>query len=115
MTARMWPQAATYTGTAPALSDSSNAFEDANTAITDGDLNVASAAERTDLFDTVHEATFGDIIHSEPVVVYYPDPDNDPGTNDEKTMIYAGANDGILHAIDDDNGSEAWGLANGFL
>ena len=74
----------TYTGTAPALSDSSNAFEDANTVITDGDLNVASAAERTDLFDTVHEATFGDIIHSEPVVVYYPDPDNDPGTNDEK-------------------------------
>jgi len=100
----------TYTGTAPALSDSSNAFEDANTAITDGDLNVASAGERTDLFDTVHGATFGDIIHSEPVVVYYPDPDNNPGTNDEKTMIYAGANDGILHAIDDDNGSEAWGF-----
>ena len=100
----------TYTGTAAALNDATNAFEDANTAITDGDLNVASAAERTALFDTVHDGAFGDIIHSEPVVVYYPDPDNDPGTNDEKTMIYAGANDGILHAIDDDDGSEAWGF-----
>jgi len=44
------------------------------------------------------------------VVVYYPDPDNNPVTNDEKTMIYSGANDGILHAIDDDDGSEIWGL-----
>jgi type IV pilus assembly protein PilY1 len=100
----------TYTGTVAALSDASNAFADANTAITDGDLNVASAAERTALFDTVHDGVFGDIIHSEPVVVYYPDPDNNPGTNDEKTMIYAGANDGVLHAIDDDNGSEVWGF-----
>ena len=100
----------TYTGTAAALTDSSNAFEDANTAITNEDLNVGSAAERQALFNMVHDGAFGDIIHSEPVVVYYPDPDGDPGTNDEKTMIYAGANDGILHAIDDDNGSEAWGF-----
>jgi len=100
----------TYTGTAALLSDASNAFEDANTAITDADLNVASAAERQALFNMVHDGAFGDIIHSEPVVVYYPDPDNDPATNDEKTMIYRGANDGVLHAIDDDDGSEIWGF-----
>lgn len=100
----------TYTGTAAALTDASNAFEDANAAITNTDLNVANATERAALFNTVHEGAFGDIIHSEPVVVYYPDPDNNPATNDEKTMIYAGANDGILHAIDDDDGSEAWGF-----
>ena len=100
----------TYTGTAAALTDSSNAFENANGAITDTDLNVANATERAALFDDVHDGVFGDIIHSEPVVVYYPDPDNNPATNDEKTMIYTGANDGILHAIDDDDGSEAWGF-----
>ena len=100
----------TYTGTVAALNDTSNAFEIANTAITNAGLGVANATERQALFDTVHEGAFGDIIHSEPVVVYYPDPDNNPGTNDEKTMIYSGANDGILHAIDDDDGSEAWGF-----
>ncbi len=100
----------TYTGTAAALTDPSNDFEDANTAVSNADLNVGSTAERQALFNTVHEGTFGDIIHAEPVVVYYPDPDGDPGTDDAKTMIYSGANDGILHAIDDDNGSEAWGF-----
>ena len=100
----------TYTGTAAALTDSSNAFEDANATISDADLNVASATERTAVFNTVHDGAFGDIIHSEPIVVYYPDPDNNPATYDEKTMIYAGANDGILHALDDLNGSEAWGF-----
>ncbi len=100
----------TYTGTAAALNDASNAFENTNTAITDADLGVANATERQALFDSVHDGAFGDIIHSEPVVVYYPDPDNNPSTDDAKTMIYAGANDGILHAIDDDDGSEAWGF-----
>jgi len=100
----------TYTGTAAALADASNAFEDANAAISNADLNVANATERAALIDSVHDGVFGDIIHSEPVVVYYPDPDNNPATDDEKTLIYAGANDGILRAIDDDDGSEAWGF-----
>jgi len=41
-------------------------------------------------------------------VVYYPDPDGNSATDDDKTLIFAGANDGMLHCIDDDNGSEAW-------
>lgn len=100
----------TYTGSDALLTDSSNAFVNGNSAITNADLDVADAAERQELFDTVHSGTFGDIIHAEPVVVYYPDPDNDPDTSDQRTMIYAGANDGILHAIDDDSGSEEWGF-----
>jgi type IV pilus assembly protein PilY1 len=100
----------TYTGSVAALTDTANAFVDSNTNITDSDLGVGSSAERTDLFTSIHETGLGDIIHSEPAVVYYPDPDGDPDTDDAKTMIYSGANDGILHAFDDDDGSETWGL-----
>ncbi len=100
----------TYTGSAAALTHSSNAFVDSNAGITDQDLGVASSAERTDLFNAVHGAGLGDIIHSEPAVVHYPDPDGNPATDDAKTLIYSGSNDGILHAFDDDDGSEIWGF-----
>jgi len=100
----------TYTGSVTALTDAANAFVDANTNITDADLGAGSSAERTDLFTAIHSAGLGDIIHSEPAVVYYPDPDGDPNTDDAQTMIYSGANDGILHAFDDADGSEAWGF-----
>jgi type IV pilus assembly protein PilY1 len=100
----------TYTGSDPLLTASSNSFVDANTAITTAALNVASDTEKQDLIDSIHNGTLGDIIHSEPVVVYYPDPDNNPSTDDQKTMIFSGSNDGILHCIDDDDGSEAWGF-----
>jgi type IV pilus assembly protein PilY1 len=98
----------TYTGSQNLLADSANAFTDTNTAITNALLDVASDTERQDVIALVRGGTFGDIIHSEPVVVYYPDPDGNEATDDDKTMIYAGANDGLLHCIDDDDGSEAW-------
>lgn len=41
----------------------------------------------------------GDILHSEPKVVRY---------NDSTTMVYFGANDGMLHAVLDSDGTEAW-------
>jgi len=98
----------TYTGgTEKTLTDGSNAFTNANTALTNAALSVADDTERQDLINTVRDSWFGDIIHSEPVVVYY-DPDGIPATNDEKTLIYTGANDGMLHCIDDDDGSEIW-------
>jgi type IV pilus assembly protein PilY1 len=100
----------THTGSIADLTDTANAFVDSNTDITDSDLGVASSAERTDLFTSIHEAGLGDIIHSEPAVVHYPDPDGDPDTDDAKTIIYTGSNDGILHAFDDDGGSEIWGF-----
>ena len=100
----------TYSGTIADLTNAANAFVDSNAEITDQDLGVASSTERTDLFNAVHGGWLGDIIHSEPAVVHYPDPDGNPSTNDSKTIIYAGANDGVLHAFDDDDGSEIWGF-----
>jgi type IV pilus assembly protein PilY1 len=101
----------TYTGTAVTdLTHAANAFVDSNANISNTDLGVASAAERTNLFTYIHSGSLGDIIHSEPVVVHYPDPDGNPATDDEKSIIYCGANDGILHVFDDDDGSEIWGL-----
>ncbi len=40
----------------------------------------------------------GAFIHSRPVVIHYAD----------RSVIYAGANDGMLHAFDDADGSELW-------
>jgi len=98
----------TYTGTESDLTTSSNEFIDTNTALTGALLGTASDAARQDLISEVRNSPFGDIIHSEPVVVYYPDPDGLESTDDQKTMILTGSNDGMLHCIDDDNGSEAW-------
>ncbi len=88
----------TYTGTQPLLTDASNAFAGANTAITKAMLDVATDAERLSVINNVRQGEFGDIIHSEPAVVEY----------DTKTVIFVGANDGLLHCIDDDTGAELW-------
>ena len=88
----------TYTGTQPLLTDPSNAFVSTNTAITNAMLNVADDTARQNLFTSVRDGVFGDIIHSEPAVVVY----------DTKTLIYVGANDGLLHCIDDETGQELW-------
>ena len=90
----------TYTGSQAALTHSSNAFVTTNTAITNTTLNVANDTARQSLFTSVRTGRFGDIIHSEPAVIYYPAAD--------KSIIYVGANDGMLHAIDDDTGLELW-------
>jgi type IV pilus assembly protein PilY1 len=90
----------TYTSTQAALTHSSNAFVTTNTAITNTTLNVANDTARQNLFTSVRTGRFGDIIHSEPAVIYY------PAAN--KSIIYVGANDGMLHAIDDDTGLELW-------
>ncbi len=47
----------------------------------------------------------GDVLHSEPLVYEYVYPDAST-----RTMIYFGANDGMLHAVNDDDGTEAWGF-----
>ncbi|HEX9229774.1 MAG TPA: hypothetical protein VF885_24515, partial [Arthrobacter sp.] len=88
----------TYTGTQALLGHSANAFVSTNTAITNAMLNVADDPSRVSLIDSVRTGGFGDIIHSEPAVVVY----------NTKTVIYVGANDGLLHAIDDDTGQELW-------
>ncbi|RPJ73140.1 MAG: hypothetical protein EHM15_07565, partial [Desulfobacteraceae bacterium] len=98
----------TYAGTAnKGLAHSDNAFLSSNSLITNAMLDI-DAAQRTAIFDTVRSGRFGDIIHSEPAVVAYLGPDGLPATADDKTVIYVGANDGLLHCIDDDTGDELW-------
>ncbi len=67
----------------------------------------------------VRPSPLGDIVNSQPVVVGDPEwsylDANDPGYSAFKAAmtgrskrVYVGANDGMLHAFDDTNGSEAW-------
>jgi type IV pilus assembly protein PilY1 len=70
---------------------------------------VTTDPERTAVFDTVHYGEFGDVIHSEPAVVYYgAGADGEPDTADDVVKIFVGANDGMLHCIDDVTGNEDW-------
>jgi len=93
----------TYTGTNHSLTDSSNLFETSNTALTSGTYSGLTtsviSAVRHD--NGTGEWPLGSFIHSEPLVLHY-------GTT--QTMIYIGANDGMLHCFDDADGSEKWGF-----
>lgn len=90
-------------GTSNLLTNPTNAFSKSNAAIDDTLLDVADSAARDAVIDNVHGVgktwVLGDILHSEPAIVHY---------GDTKTVIYVGSNDGMLHCIDDDDGSELW-------
>jgi type IV pilus assembly protein PilY1 len=43
----------------------------------------------------------GSVVHSRPLVIHY---------GNEKAVIFAGANDGMLHAFEDETGEELWGF-----
>jgi type IV pilus assembly protein PilY1 len=102
-------QVYTYTGANALLTDLSNAFAYSNSALTNGMLGVTSDTEREALFNTVLKGQFGDVIHSEPVVVHYSNgSDGLPDTDDDDVKIFVGANDGVLHCIDDFTGNEVW-------
>lgn len=120
----------TYFGTNTHLNDSSNAFsssnrypENAQGKISTTTLGVATAADRDNVINFVHgwdawdwndnhvtnekrDWILGAFIHSRPAVIHY-------GSYD---VIYAGANDGMLHAFKDskgttnDDGTELWGF-----
>lgn len=91
----------TYTGTTPALTDTSNLFVTTNTALTDGTYSglttTVIGAVRKGVSD---DWPLGSLLHSQPLVVHY----------DTESMIYAGANDGMLHCFSDDDGAEKWGF-----
>lgn len=118
----------TYSGTATGnlggidLTESAHAFAKTNTAITPAMLGLSAAAatqtERDLLIDFVYgfdsydededgileekrSWVLGDIIHSVPLIVRY----DDEGTD---SLILVGANDGMLHAFDDESGDELW-------
>jgi type IV pilus assembly protein PilY1 len=109
----------TYFGTNINLKDSSNAFNLSNGTITPELLGLVSGdtVGREALikfiqgYDAYYENEIypkgpsnkkdwilGAFIHSRPVVIHYED----------RTVIYAGANDGMLHAFDDKLGEELW-------
>jgi len=115
----------TYTGTSPNLYDASNLFATTNSALTPALLGTTSA-DRNDLISFMHGQDvydesntnstgerawpFGDILHSRPYVVSYrpyaaADENN---CSQNRSVIYVGANDGMLHAIRDCDGYELW-------
>jgi type IV pilus assembly protein PilY1 len=121
----------TYLGTNVNLTDSSNAFRLSNTVgITPSRLGLSSGAERDQLVNFIHGLDaydwngpcgtagpspgddvpdgvtnvkrcwiLGDFIHSRPLVLHYAGNDS---------VIFAGSNDGMLHAFDDGTGEELW-------
>ena len=107
----------TYLGTNTDLTNSSNAFSKSNAAITPTLLGLTSTdtTGKNNVVDFVHgwdawdwnkngitnetrDWILGAFIHSRPLVIHYKSQD----------VIYAGANDGMLHAFDNATGNELW-------
>ena len=122
----------TYTGTSTTLTATSNLFSTSNTAITSTGsdtattrtMNVTDDATKNDLINYVigynmgssgtvkRDWMFGDVLHSKALVVNYAQYSmttaNESNCSVNKSVIYVGSNDGLLHAINDCDGSEAW-------
>jgi len=98
----------TYTGTDTDLTHSTNSFSTTNTTILQSFNAVLTTAIIGDIrHDNGGEWPLGSFLHSQPLVVHYDD-DNDG--NEDHSMIFAGANDGMLHCFDDNDGTEKWGF-----
>jgi type IV pilus assembly protein PilY1 len=119
----------TYTGTSTDLTNSTNAFIAANAAITFTLLDVADTAAEDNLINYIHGADaydddgngdttenriwiMGDVLHSRPTVVHYATYSiaDEANCSVNKSVVYVGSNDGMLHAFNDCDGSEAWGF-----
>ncbi len=126
----------TYLGSSTDLTNSTNLFNVSNSNITATILglpgSIISTSTTTDvkqLINYVHgfdvyddnsngsstdkrSWSLGDILHSKPQVISYAsysfDAANEANCTKNKTIIYVGSNDGMLHAFNDCDGSEAW-------
>jgi type IV pilus assembly protein PilY1 len=104
----------TYLGSNVDLTNSSNAFAEANIAPDLVGLGTDTTA-RDNLVRFVHgydayddngngnttekrDWILGSFLHSRPLLIHY----------ETRSVIFAGSNDGMLHAFDDSNGSELW-------
>lgn len=126
----------TYMGTDVNLTGTSNAFSTGNANITPTLMEVANDTEKNNVINFIHgldayndfakgtdkkrEWIMGDVLHAKPLVVNYANyafnATNEarcsgavtvpPSIN--KSMIFVGSNDGMLHAFNDCDGSEAW-------
>lgn len=113
----------TYLGTNSSLTNSSNLFTKTNAGLTPAmfGYGASDTTSKNNMIDYVYgydvfganpSATrdwiMGDVLHSRPVVVSY---------NQNLSVIYAGSNDGMLHAFEDNfgtnsstDGKEKWGF-----
>lgn len=113
--------------TNPTILDASNAFVTTNTTITPALLGVTDTTAKNNLIGFVRgtdtyddnlngnvtenrDWIMGDVLHSKPAVVNYLKYSlaDESTCTKNKTMIYVGSNDGMLHAFKDCDGSEAW-------
>jgi len=107
----------TYFGSNANLTHSSNAFTLTNTSITPTTLGLLTGdtAGRDNLVKFIHgddayddnsnnirdekrEWILGAFLHSRPSVIHY----------ESRSVIFAGGNDGMFHAFDDETGEELW-------
>lgn len=103
------------------LAYTANQFEIANAAITPTTLGLTATdtTGKDNLIKYVHgqdsyngltnarDWILGDVLHSGPTIVSY-----DAGTisgHTARSVVYVGANDGMMHAFDDTTGRELWG------
>lgn len=119
----------TYLGSSVALTNASNAVTTANAGITPAVLDVADATAKDKLVNYLHgkdaydedsdldtsekrDWILGDVLHSKPLVVNYTSyafsAANEADCSVNRTLVFAGVNDGMLHAFRDCDGSEAW-------
>ena len=116
-----------------AISGTRHSFATSNSSITNGMMNAASGSERDNIINFIRgvdaydedadidsseerQWKLGDIFHSTPVLIGPPFlMINDSSYNTFKTssanrttMLLAGANDGMLHAIRESDGAELW-------
>lgn len=119
------------------VGNEATAFKNNNAAITTGNLNVSTAADRTNLikwcrgmdlkedenadgsYTDVRASLYGDVLHSRPAVVNYNRNTTCTTRDDNDVYIYYGANDGLLKATKggdnsaSTNGQEAWAFLPG--
>jgi type IV pilus assembly protein PilY1 len=105
----------TYLETSPSLTHATNAFSKTNSSLTASMLGQSTDEDKNKLIDFIHgydaydddgntvtdekrDWILGSFLHSRPFIIHYAD----------RTVIYAGSNDGMLHAFDDDTGEELW-------
>ncbi len=119
----------TMTGGTNNLTDTKNLVSDTNVHLTAADLGFTLAADKTKLINFLYgkdaydenlnsdttetrQWVFGDILHSKPLVINYATytftDANEVNCSTNKTMIFVGSNDGMLRAIRDCTGDEAW-------
>jgi type IV pilus assembly protein PilY1 len=103
----------TYLGASTYLTNSANAFNSSNITATHLGTpthtkeQIINYVRGADVFDQDKDANTtenravitGDVLHSEPLVFKY---------SDTVSYVFFGSNDGMLHAVKDSDGTEAW-------